>query len=152
MTSIPEISARGSLILWAQVSDTCRPPIRQGGRDMSAPRPFETYPFHPPSSVRTYTKINFYIYTKPCQLFLPCGIYIVSWNIAYGWFTHAPFENHLFQGSAPFWSYFNLASLLKVICTMIAPYNPLSHWPAERFVLTFKQFLRQRRLIKNEIF
>ena len=33
------------------VSDTCRPPIRQGGREMSAPRPYETYPFLPHSSV-----------------------------------------------------------------------------------------------------
>ena len=35
----------------SQVSDTCRPPIRQRVKDMSAPRPYETYPFHPLSSV-----------------------------------------------------------------------------------------------------
>ena len=46
------------------VSDTCRPPIRQGGREMSAPRPYETYPFHQPALFTSYTKINFYIYTK----------------------------------------------------------------------------------------
>ena len=34
----------------SSVSDTCRPPIRQGGREMSAPRPYETDPFHPPCS------------------------------------------------------------------------------------------------------
>ena len=41
VASIPEISARGSLLLWAVVSDTSRPPIWQGGRNnfMSAPRP-----------------------------------------------------------------------------------------------------------------
>ena len=35
----------------SSVSDTCRPPIRQGGREMSAPRPYETDPFHPLCSV-----------------------------------------------------------------------------------------------------
>ena len=52
------------------VSDTsrpptlCRPPIRQGGREMSAPRPYETNPFHPPALFTSKTKINFYIYTQ----------------------------------------------------------------------------------------
>ena len=31
------------------VSDTSRPPIRQGRRDILAPRPFEIYSFHPPA-------------------------------------------------------------------------------------------------------
>ena len=46
------------------VSDTSRPPIRQGGRDMSVPRPYQTYPFHSPALFTLNTRINFYIYTK----------------------------------------------------------------------------------------
>ena len=60
------------------VSDTSRPPIRQRGRDMSAPRPYEPYPFHPSALFTPYTMINFYIYTILVQLLLPYGIYIVS--------------------------------------------------------------------------
>ena len=48
------------------------------------------------------------MYTKLFQLFLPYGIYIVSWNIIHLSFTDALFWNHLFQGSAPFWSHFFL--------------------------------------------
>jgi len=59
------------------VSDTCRPPIRQGGREMSAPRPCETNPFHQLARFTSYTKSNFSIYTKLFQLLLPCGINIV---------------------------------------------------------------------------
>ena len=58
------------------VSDTSRPPIWQGGREMSAPRPYETTPFHPPALFTPYTKINFYIYTNLFQLFLPCGVHV----------------------------------------------------------------------------
>ena len=63
------------------VSDTSRPPTKQGGREMSAPRPFKTYPFHPPALFTPNNKINFYRYTTLFQLFLPCGICIVSWSI-----------------------------------------------------------------------
>ena len=73
---------------------------------MSAPRPYETYPFHPPALFTPCSRINSCIYTKLFQSFLPCGIYIVSWNIAHLSCTHAPFQNHLFQGSAPFLSHF----------------------------------------------
>ena len=45
------------------VSDTSRPPIWQGGREMSAPRPYETDPLRPPSSVRILYHNQFlYIY------------------------------------------------------------------------------------------
>ena len=54
----------------------------------------------------SYTKINFYIYTKLLHIFLPCGIYIAYWNIERLLFTHALLQNSLFQGSAPFWSLF----------------------------------------------
>ena len=56
----------------------CRPPIWQGGREMSAPRPYETYPFHQPALFTSYTMTNIPLYTKLFQLFLPCGICIVS--------------------------------------------------------------------------
>ena len=36
---------------------------------MSAPRPYETYPFHPPALFLLYIKINFYLYTKLFQFF-----------------------------------------------------------------------------------
>ena len=56
----PEISARGSL-LWAKVQI----PIvtdRQGGRDKSAPRPYQTDPIHPLSSTfRKYQSRYIYI-------------------------------------------------------------------------------------------
>ena len=55
------------------VSDTSRPPIRQGEREMLAPRPYETSPFHPPALFTPNTKINLCIYTNLFQLFLPCG-------------------------------------------------------------------------------
>ena len=49
------------------VSDTSRPPIRQGGREMSAPRPYETYPIHPPALFTTYIlSINF-LYIPKCS-------------------------------------------------------------------------------------
>ena len=50
---------------------------------MSAPRPYQTYPFHPPALFTPYSKTNFHIYTKNYQLFPPFGIYILSWNIAH---------------------------------------------------------------------
>ena len=81
----------------SKVSDTsrpptlCRPPIRQGGREMSAPKPYETYPFHLPALFTLYHQINFLIYTKLFQIFLPCGIYIVSWNFVHLLFAHALF-------------------------------------------------------------
>ena len=40
---------------------------------MSAPRPYETDPFHPLGSISNMN--NFYIYTIVYQLFLPCGTY-----------------------------------------------------------------------------
>ena len=61
----------------------CRPTIRQGGREMSAPRPYETSPFHPPALFTPNTKINLYIYTNLFQLFLSCGNCIASRNICY---------------------------------------------------------------------
>ena len=48
------------------VSDTSRPPIRQGGREMSTPRPYETYPFRPPVLFTSYT---ISIYMKKCLVF-----------------------------------------------------------------------------------
>ena len=61
--------------------------------------------------------LNFYIYTKLFQLFLPCGIHIAAWNSVHLSFTHALFQNHLFQGSAPFWSHFVLYEVRIVTTT-----------------------------------
>ena len=36
------------------------------------------------------------------KLFLPCGIYIVSWKTVHLSLTHVLFQEHLFQGSVPF--------------------------------------------------
>ena len=48
---------------------------------MSAPRPYETFPLHPPALFTPYVKIKFSMYSKMFQLILSCGICIVSWNI-----------------------------------------------------------------------
>ena len=74
MTSIPEISARGWLILWAAFSGTNRPPIGQREREMSRLRPYETYPFHPPSSVHVPTVVSISIYI---QKFSTCFFHMV---------------------------------------------------------------------------
>ena len=46
---------------WNQVSDTCRQAGREREREMSAPRPYGTDPFHPLGSV-SYMKQLLYIY------------------------------------------------------------------------------------------
>lgn len=92
------------------VSDTsqpptlCRPPIWQGGREMSAPRPYEPSPLHPLALFTPYAKINFYIYTNRLQLLLSCGNCIVSPNIVYLYIPRALFQNHIFQNSVLFCS------------------------------------------------
>ena len=58
------------------VSDTsrpptlCRPPIRQGGREMSAPRPYETYPFLPPALIPLHNYITSVYIQKRSSYFL----------------------------------------------------------------------------------
>ena len=113
MTSIPEISARGSLILWAkfQIPVDPRPCVGpRSGRKGDKWRPLDHerhgYPFHQPALFTHHNaRISFYIYAKLFQLSLPCGIYIMSCNIVHLLFTHALFQIH-FQGSASFWSNF----------------------------------------------
>ena len=85
-----------------------RPPIRQGGREMSAPRPYKTNTFRPPALFTLYAMISFYIYAKLFQSFLPWGNYIVSGNSVHLSFTHALFKNLFLEGSAPFQSHFVL--------------------------------------------
>ena len=105
MTSIPKISACGSLILWAKLQTPVGP---RSDREGEKCRPLDHMrqltcinkaPFVP------YAKINFYIYTKLLHIYFPCGIYIVSWSIVHLQFTLALFQNSLFQGSASFWSH-----------------------------------------------
>lgn len=81
MTSIPEISTADRC--YCKLSFRYQPPIRLGGREMSAPRPCETYLFHPPALFTPHIWINFYIYSKLSSFFLSSGIYIVSWSICY---------------------------------------------------------------------
>ena len=53
---------------------------REGKREMSAPRPYETDPFHPHKVALLISnmKSSLYVYAKVFQLFVPCGIHIVS--------------------------------------------------------------------------
>ena len=64
---------------------------------MSAPRPYKTYPLHPPALFTSYIPISFSIYTRLFQVFVPCGIYIVNWKIVHLSFTHALVQNYKFQ-------------------------------------------------------
>ena len=80
MTSIPEISACGSLILWAKFQIPVGP---RSGREGEKCRPLDhmrQIPFINQAPFAFYTKISFYIYTKLFRFSLPCGIYIVSWK------------------------------------------------------------------------
>ena len=71
-------------------------PIRQGGREMSAPRPYETYPFHSQSSVHILYQSQCPIFVQKSLLFLPYGIDIMSW---YGISCH----NHFTASSLWYW-------------------------------------------------
>ena len=79
-----------------------RPPKWQGGREMSAPRPYETYPFHQQSSVRVlyYDQFQYIYKTVPVTFsmwYLHCGLKhytIVIYACA--------LSNYLFQGSVTF--------------------------------------------------
>ena len=92
MTSIPEISARGSLILF-QI-----PVGPRSSREREKCRPLDhmrQIPFIHKALFTSYTKINFHIYTKAFLLFLPYGIDTVSLCGMHLSFTHAHFHNHL---------------------------------------------------------
>ena len=66
---------------------------------MSTPRPYERDSFYPPALFTYQMKINLCIYTKLLQLFLPYGIYVLSWNGTHLRFTHAPFKKPLLHVS-----------------------------------------------------
>ena len=66
---------------------------------MSAPRPYERDSFHPPALFTYQMKINLCIYAKLLQLFLPYGIYVLSWNGKHLRFTYAIFQKPLFHDS-----------------------------------------------------
>ena len=83
MTSVPEISARGSLILWAAVSYTSRPPIWQGGREMSAPRSYETNPFQPHSSVHVLSIVSISIYIPKFSIYFFHMVFEMSFGTVY---------------------------------------------------------------------
>ena len=89
MTIIPEISARESLILF-QIPVTSALSGREGenSSSLSAPRPYETYPFHLQSFVHILSQSQCPILKQESFLFLSYGIDVVSW---YGISSH----NHL---------------------------------------------------------
>ena len=89
MTSIPEISARGSLMLWAKFQIPVGP---RPGREGENCRPLDhirQIPFIHPAPFTFYPNIILYIYTKVFQLFLPYGIYIVFQYSLHLSYTHA---------------------------------------------------------------
>ena len=60
---------------------------------MSAPRPYDTQPFHLPAPFTSQINVNFYIYIKLFHLFFPYGIYIGTW---YGRHSSFSFTHVLF--------------------------------------------------------
>lgn len=82
-------------------------------RYMPVPKSYETDPFHPPALFTLHTKPIFQIHTGLLQLFVPCGIYIVSCKIVHLSLTHAFFQDQLFrlryfEVKHPFWRHFVL--------------------------------------------
>ena len=99
MTSIPDISTRGSLILWAKFQIPVGP---RSGREGEKCRPLDhmrQIPFINQALFASYTMVNFYIYTKEFQLFLPYGIHIACLHNLHLPFTHALLQTLLLQGS-----------------------------------------------------
>ena len=79
MTSIPEISARGSLILWAKFQIPVGP---RSGREGEKCRPLDhirQIPYVHPALFLSYTGIIFCIYAKDFHRFHPYGNHIASW-------------------------------------------------------------------------
>ena len=70
---------------------------------MSAPRPCETYLFHPPALFTPHILINFYIYSKLFPFFCLRYLHCVLVHLL---FTYALLHNNLFRGSAPFSTYY----------------------------------------------
>ena len=111
MTSIPEISARGSLILWAKFQIPVGP---WSGREGEKCRPLDhirQIPYVQPALFLSYTGIIFCIYAKDFHRFHPYGNHIASWYNVDLSFTHALLQNHLLR-SQPFgghekWNFWN---------------------------------------------
>ena len=95
MTSIPEISARGSLILWAKFQILVGPRPCAGprsGREGEKCRPLDhirQIPYVNPALFTSYNGINFCIYARDFHSFHPYGNYIASWYDVDLSFTHA---------------------------------------------------------------
>ena len=99
ITSISEISARGSLIQWAkcQMLVGHRPCVGpRSGWEGEKSRPLDHMKhvsFIHQLTLHTLLSINFNIYTKLLQIFCACGVCFMSWNIVHLWFTHVLFQN-----------------------------------------------------------
>ena len=97
MTSIPEISACGSLILWAKFQIPVGP---RSGREGEKCRPLDhirQIPYVHPALFLSYTGIIFCIYAKDFHRFHPYGNHIASWYNVDLSFTHALLQNHLLR-------------------------------------------------------
>ena len=100
MTSIPEISARGSLILWAKFQIPVGP---RSGREGEKCRPLDhirQIPYVHPALFLSYTGIIFCIYAKDFHRFHPYGNHIASWYNVDLSFTHALLQNHLLRSQS----------------------------------------------------
>ena len=106
MTSIPEISARGSLILWAKFQIPVGP---RSGREGEKCRPLDHM-----RQILSSTKLRSYpmlwsisIYIQNCSTYFFHVVFTLCLEILYICnLRMRSFQNPLFQGSAPFWSHF----------------------------------------------
>ena len=115
ITSISEISARGSLILW----DKCQMPV--GSRPCVGPRSdregeecrpldhMRHVSFIHQLTLHPLLSINFKIYTKLLQIFCPCGVCIMSWNNVH---YACALSEWLISRVSALWSHF----VLYVVC------------------------------------
>ena len=106
MTSIPEISARGSLILCGEFQIPVGP---RSGREGEKCRPLDhirQVPFIHSALFSFYTNIDSHIYAKVFQLFLLYGTYVVSWYGLHLSFTHAPIRTSHLKVHCDIWSDF----------------------------------------------
>ena len=74
----------------------CLPPIWQGGREMSAPRPYETYPFNPLALFLPVT-ISIYVYIQNCPSYflrMVFTLYICCLRMRSSTITYSKAERH----------------------------------------------------------
>ena len=168
MTSIPELSARGSLILWAkcQIPVGPRPCVGpKSGRKGEKCRPLDHLrhiPFiHQLCSHPTLRSISVYI--QNCFSHFFHVVYTLWLETLYICHLRMLFPNHLLQGSAPsFWNHFALCVVristryshtlplkLDTDESLIAPCYPRTNDQAERLVQNGEQLLRRKEAFQS---